>query len=237
MRIHYLQHVPFESPANIVNWAYKNGHKLTGTHLYNFEAVPDIDQLDWLIVMGGPMNIYEESKYPWLKYEKKFIRQAIDKGKFVLGICLGAQLITDVLGGKVTKNSQAEIGWFPVNFNLETLKLSFFKDIPEEIYVFQWHNDTFSTLGEGCTCIASSKACKHQAFIYKEHVIGFQFHMESTEVSINSLIDNCSDDMKGGSFVQNKEEIEAAMEHLKIANSIMDQLLHGLEVYYLKQEK
>ncbi len=233
MRIHYLQHVSFEDPANIVGWAREKGHSLTGTHLYNYEAVPDISQFDWLIVMGGTMNIYEEKKYPWLKYEKQFIREAIDSRKVVLGICLGAQLIADVLGGKVTKNQEREIGWLPVTFNSEAFRSPLFESFPETCCVFQWHGDTFSTLGEGAACIASSEACKHQAFIYKERVIGFQFHMESTETSIFSLLNNCADELTGGDYVQTEKQIQSGMGLLKTANSLMDDFLNRLEAYYL----
>lgn len=234
MRIHYLQHVPFEDPANIVDWARERGHSLTGTHLYNYEAVPHMDQFDWLVIMGGPMNIYEEQKYPWLPYEKQFIKEAIDHCKVVLGICLGAQLITDVLGGKVTKNREGEIGWLPVTFNAEAFKSPLFKNFPDSPYVFQWHNDTFSTLGAGATCIASSEACKEQAFIYQERVIGFQFHMESSKTSIHSLISHCGDEMTGGVYVQNEQQIQSGMDFLQTANSLMVNFLNQLESYYLK---
>jgi GMP synthase-like glutamine amidotransferase len=237
MRIHYLQHVPFEGPANIVDWARKKVHRLTGTHLYNYEAVPGMDQFDWLIIMGGPMNIYEEKKYPWLKYEKQFIKAAIDNRKVVLGICLGAQLITDVLEGKVTKNPEGEIGWLPVTFNAEALQSPLFKNFPETPHVFHWHNDTFSTLGADATCIASSEACSHQAFIYKERVIGFQFHMESTEDSILSLINHCAAEMTGGVYVQTEDQIRSGMGFLKTANSLMDDFLNQLESDYLEQER
>jgi GMP synthase-like glutamine amidotransferase len=236
MRIHYLQHVPFENPANIIEWAHEKKHKLTGTHLYNYEAVPTVDQFDWLIIMGGPMNIYEDETYPWLRYEKKLIKEAIDKGKVVLGICLGAQLITDVLGGKVTKNPEGEIGFLPIKFNNDALKSPLFKNFPKTTHVFQWHNDTFSILGENATCIASSEACFQQAFMYKEHVIGFQFHMESTEESIISLINNCSDEMKGGIYVQTEKQIESGMSFLKTANLLMEDFLNQLEYYYLAKE-
>jgi len=237
MRIHYLQHVPFESPANIVDWAHKKGHKLTGTHLYNYEAVPSMDEFDLLIIMGGPMNIYEENNYPWLKYEKQFIKEAIKKHKVVLGICLGAQLITDVLGGKVTKNPEGEIGFLPITFNEEALKAPFFKNFPQTVNVFQWHNDTFSKLGAESTCIASSIACDHQAFIYKDKVIGFQFHMESTKESITSLINACGNEMTGGIYVQTEEQIKTKMELLNTANSLMDEFLNQLESYYFTKEE
>jgi len=229
MRIHYLQHVPFETPAYIAQWARQKGHRLTGTHLYNYEAVPCVDEFEWLLILGGPMNIYEEKKYPWLSYEKQFIKEAIANGKVVLGICLGAQLITEVLGGTVTKNPEGEIGWLPISFNSEAYKSALFKNFPGKCFVFQWHNDTFSTLGAGAACIASSEACSHQAFLYKDRVIGFQFHMESTEESIDSLLHYCADDLKGGAYVQSERQIQARMSFLKSANSLMDEFLDRLE--------
>jgi GMP synthase-like glutamine amidotransferase len=236
MRIHYLQHVPFEGPANIAQWVQKKGHHLTGTHLYNNETAPPMENFDLLVIMGGPMNIYEEELYPWLLYEKQFIKEAIDNHKSVLGICLGAQLITDVLGGRVTRNPEREIGWMPVDFNAEAYKFPLFKNFPKKTYVFQWHGDTFSTLGEKACCIASSEACTNQAFIYKERVIGLQFHLESTEASISSLISHCGYEMTGGDYVQNEKQIQSGMSHLKTANSLMDDLLDQLEAYYLRQE-
>ncbi len=104
MRIHYLQHVPFEDLANIEVWAKEKGHSISVTRLYDDEEPPEIKDFDWLVILGGPMNIYEEKTYPWLIREKEFIGEAIAAKKIVLGICLGAQLIADVLGGKVTRN-------------------------------------------------------------------------------------------------------------------------------------
>jgi GMP synthase-like glutamine amidotransferase len=236
MRIHYLQHVPFEGPANIVEWARKKGHRLTGTHLYNYETLPEPERFDWLIVMGGPMNIYDDVEYPWLRAEKRFIKEAIDAQKVVLGICLGAQLITDVLGGVVTRNPEREIGWLPVTFNSEARKSPLFQNFPSIVPVFQWHGDTFSTLGEGAVCIAASEACGHQAFVYREFVIGFQFHMESTEASIAALIAHCAAEMTAGAYVQSETEIRSRMDCLPTANALMDDLLERLEIYAGKRE-
>lgn len=236
MRIHYLQHVPFEHPAMIVDWAYQKGHQLTGTHLYNFEAVPAMEQFDWLVILGGPMNIYEEEAYPWLKYEKQFIQAAIEHGKIVLGICLGAQLITAVLGGKVTKNREREIGWLPVNFYPAAFQSPLFADFPENPTVFQWHGDTFSTLGPGSVCIAGSEACSHQAFIYQDRVIGFQFHLESNKSSIESLVQHCGDEMTDGRYVQSEQQLLAGMEYLPGANALMEGFLNRLEAYDLNRE-
>ncbi|WP_371378107.1 type 1 glutamine amidotransferase [Sporomusa aerivorans] len=236
MRIHYLQHVPFEDPANIVSWSRQRGHSLTGTHLYNYEALPGLEQFDWLVIMGGPMNIYQEDEYPWLAAEKQFIKAAIDKKKAVLGICLGAQLIADVLGGKVTKNPQGEIGWLPVQFYGEALESPLFTGFPATVRVFQWHNDTFSTLGEGCVCFAGSEACGHQAFVYKDRVIGLQFHMECSEASIRSLLRHCADELTDGPYLQTEKQILDNMGCLKTVNALMDEFLDRLEQYYLKRE-
>lgn len=180
------------------------------------------------------MNIYQEEEYQWLKYEKQFIKEAIENGKVVLGICLGGQLITDVLGGKVTRNPEREIGWLPVSFNERAFKSPLFKNFPRKCKTFQWHSDTFSILGVGSDCIAESEACCHQAFIYQERVIGFQFHMESSASSISSLLNHCKDEIIEGKYVQNEQQIFAGMDFLKNANSLMDDFLNQLEINYVR---
>ena len=98
MHVHYLQHVAFEDAANIAVWAHERGHRLTNTRLDLDQPLPEPGGLDWLVVMGGPMNVDEHEIYPWLVREKEFIRRAIDRGVPVLGVCLGGQLISRVLG-------------------------------------------------------------------------------------------------------------------------------------------
>jgi GMP synthase-like glutamine amidotransferase len=105
MRLHYIQRVPFEDLARIEDWAKDRGHKISKTLLFDGQEFPRMDEFDWFVVMAGPMNIYEDDKYPWLSKEKRFIRDAIASNKVVLGICLGGQLIAEVLGGKVQKIS------------------------------------------------------------------------------------------------------------------------------------
>ena len=113
MKLHVLQHVPFEDVANIGVWAQEQGFTITTTHLYLNEPLPDPESFDVLVIMGGPMNIYQHSLYPWLVPEKQFIKTAIETQRIVLGVCLGAQLICAALGGQVTRNKYTEIGWFP----------------------------------------------------------------------------------------------------------------------------
>src|SRR6187402_2684975 len=117
MRIHSLQHVPFEDIGSMASDFRARGYSLSSTHWYRGDAVPAVGDFDALVVMGGPLGIYDEAIYPWLAEEKTLIKDAIATGKIVLGICLGAQLIADVLGAKVTRNAYKEIGWLPLAIN------------------------------------------------------------------------------------------------------------------------
>ena len=207
MRLHYLQHVPFEGLGTIESWAKANGYQITMTRLFDQDPLPMVDDFDWLIVMGGPMNIYEEGKYQWLVHEKLFIEECLKKNKFILGICLGAQLIADVLGGKVVKNTEKEIGWFPVSLTGEAQKDSvFFKGIPSSFMAFHWHEDRFN-LPKACTRMAESEGCFHQAFGYGGRVVGLQFHIESTCEGVMELVRHCGGEFLTGRYVQSPDDM------------------------------
>jgi GMP synthase-like glutamine amidotransferase len=212
MKLHWLQHVPFEGLGIIEEWADARGAEISCTCLFENELLPAMDAFDGLVVMGGPMNIHDHDTHPWLVAEKKFIRQAIDAGKPVLGICLGAQLIADVLGAKVYPGLQKEIGWFPIQRTADAAKW-----LPETLPVFHWHGDTFDLPG-GAVCLASSAGCKNQGFIINDCVVGLQFHMEMTEASVEALIENCSDELPknvdGGdlSFLKNRFAASSVQE-------------------------
>ena len=111
MRVHYLSHVPFEKLGTMETWLEQRGARLSATRFYQGEPLPEPEQLDTLIVMGGPMGADDEARYPWMAAEKRFIEQCIAADKKVLGVCLGAQLIARVLGAPVTANPEPEIGW------------------------------------------------------------------------------------------------------------------------------
>lgn len=178
MRVHWLQHAEHEGPGCIERWMRERGHALGATRLYRGETLPDAGDLDWLIVLGGPMNIHEHDRFPWLIPEKLFIRDACVKNKKVLGICLGAQLVADVLGGSVGRNLEPEIGWFKVFLNDEAAKLTLFVDFPASFEAFHWHGDTF-TCPPGATPLMSSEACPRQAFSWGAgRVLALQFHLE-----------------------------------------------------------
>ncbi len=227
MKLHYLQHVPFEGLGSIEDWAKAKGHALSATRFYNNEPLPNVEDIDWLVVMGGPMNIYEESKYPWLAQEKRFIEQAIANEKIVLGICLGSQLIADVLGAKVFPNPDKEIGWFPIELTSEAQSSPTFNVLPQQFTVFHWHGDTFE-LPSGAIRMAKSEGCENQAFIYGERVIGLQFHLESTKESIQKLVENCADELVEGRYIQKPDELLSGENNFRQINEAMNCILEAL---------
>ena len=230
MRIHYIQHVEFETPANILKWAEKKGHQVSGTHLYKGDNLPELDDFDFLVVMGGPMGIYDEDEYPWLKKEKNFIKEAIEKDKKVLGICLGAQLIADVLGSKVYKNKEKEIGWFPVEKTLEADNSKIFKDFPEKFMAFHWHGDTFD-IPSGAIHTAKSTACKNQSFEYNDgKVVALQFHLEVDKNAVKRLIENSEEELKEkGDYIQSPEEMLKEEIYFKEIENLLYKMLDKLE--------
>lgn len=227
MKIHYLQHVPFEDVAYMGNWAKENGVHLGRTRLYENEPYPSLSNFDVLIIMGGPMGVYDEQDYPWLKTEKAFIRKAIHNKKIVVGICLGAQLIAAALGAKVYQNSFKEIGWFPVYKTPRAQNTSLGKILPKSFMAFHWHGDTFD-IPKGAVHLAESKACKNQAFLYLNRVIALQFHLESTQSSIESLIQNCREELISAPFIQTADQIRKGYQQIESLNTIMDKLMNRI---------
>lgn len=205
MRIHCIQHVEFETLGTISEWIEKRKHYLSTTRLHENEYFPKLDDFDLLIIMGGPMNIYEHEKYPWLGEEKRFIKEVISTGKAVIGICLGAQLIADILKAEVFKNDYKEIGWFPVFMSRDLgAESPLLGGIPEKFTAFHWHGDTFS-LPEGSKRLFSSEACKNQGFLYRDRAIGLHFHLEMSSRTIGNVIENCRDELIEGKYIQNEE--------------------------------
>ncbi|MEJ2657989.1 MAG: type 1 glutamine amidotransferase [Desulfobacterales bacterium] len=227
MRLHYFQHVPFEGLGSIEPWANNMTYEITSTRFFTKDPFPNLDDIDWLVIMGGPMGIYEEEKYPWLLSEKKYIEQAIVNGKIVLGICLGAQLIADVLGAKVYPNIYKEIGWFPIQKTHDTFETRIADFLPEQIDAFHWHGDTFD-IPLGAVHIAKSTACENQGFIYDNQVVALQFHLETIEQSAKELVANCEDDLKKGPFIQPPEAILTNTSRFKKINALMGELLNHL---------
>lgn len=167
------------------------------------------------------MSVHDESEFPWLVEEKRFLREAISAGIPILGICLGAQLLASALGAKIYKNSQKEIGWFDIT-KVPNPGFQF----PDTIKVFHWHGETF-TLPPGAVHLARSAACEQQAFQYGENIIGLQFHLETTQETINSLIKNCNDELISDIYIQPETSIKyEKIENFGKINNLMSLILN-----------
>ena len=228
LRIHYFQQVSFENLGCIEDWADQENHLLSCTRFYEDDPLPLIDDIDWLIIMGGPMGIYDEDKYPRLSEEKEFIRLAIAANKVVLGICLGAQLLSDALGGRVRPGKNKEIGWFPVSKTEAGKSSALLSSMPDQMNVFNWHGDQFE-IPVGCHHLAESEVCPSQILLFNDRVIGIQFHFEATEKSIRSMLANVRYELvEDEPFVQSEAEIISGFSNCMLGNRIMFSLLDKL---------
>lgn len=204
VRAHYLQHVEFEGLGIIEQWLDAKGYEVSGSRMYAGDPLPDLDQVDLLIIMGGPMSVNDEQALPWLRDEKAFIRKALTADKAVLGICLGAQLIAAALGQRVYPNGQPEIGWFPVSGNTHHNGVAF--HFPEEVRVLHWNGETFD-LPHGSVLLASSDACRNQAFQLGRSVIGLQFHLEANRQLIDQFVTADAQALVPADWVQSAGQI------------------------------
>lgn len=230
LSIHTLMHVPFEGLGCMEQWISKNNHTTSYTRFYEDYHLPNPDEIDWLIVMGGPMGVYDEAVYPWLAEEKAFIKQAIEKGKTVIGICLGSQLIAEVLGAKVYPNKQKEIGWFDLHLTEDGKNLEFLKGFEEKFPVFHWHGDTYD-LPAGSIRLFSSEVCLNQAFLYNENVLGLQFHFEATADTLKEMVAHGTSELIENETIQTAEKILAQTGFLASNNKrLFDILNYFLEL-------
>jgi len=223
VRAHYLQHVPFEGLGSIAPWLAAKGYEVTCTRFFESADLPDIDAIDLLVIMGGPMSVNDEDTFPWLVAEKRFVRKFISAGKPALGICLGAQMIASALGAPVFANPVKEIGWFPVQ-SVDAGEDALFRFPPTQT-VFHWHGETFD-LPTAAVRLAKSEACENQAYQIGNSVIGLQFHLETTQESANQIVAHCRDELVASTYVQTEEEIlSATPDRYDSINNLMGDIL------------
>lgn len=222
-----MKHVDYEGPGCIIDWARKNRATVSFTSFYENQYLPEVDMYDWLVIMGGPMGVFDDEKFPWLSREKEFIGKAIDSNKTIIGICLGAQLLAEVMGAGVYQNKCKEIGWFPVQKIDHSDHL--LSHIENDSVVFHWHADTFD-LPEGADHLISSNATINQSFVYGRNIVGLQFHLEVTIQNIHQMVSHIKDDFTKNPFVQSREEISRLSEiYVKKNNGYMFTFLDKLK--------
>ncbi len=254
MKIHCLQHIETETLGNIATWIEERNHELTKTLLYKEgHRFPDPGDFDLLLIMGGTMSVYQEEEYPWLKPEKDFVRRTIETGKPILGSCFGAQMLAEVLGGKVTRNRFKEIGWHRVRSTVKEKENgnengkengNENRHFPEEFLpagmhpeftAFMWHGDTFE-IPAGATKLFESEACPNQGFIYKGNVLGLQFHPEADEQWIKNLIEDSGHEIVDGKYIRTEEEMLGQEEFLEGSRALAFAVMDWLEQRSAKPE-
>ncbi|MES3008537.1 MAG: type 1 glutamine amidotransferase [Pseudomonadota bacterium] len=231
MKAHIFQHVPFEGPGSIASWLEAKNAQVGLTRFYANDAIPALNEVDLLVIMGGPMSVNDEATLPWLRDEKRFIAEAIAAGKAVIGICLGSQLIASALGARVYPGLHKEIGWFDivarpvVSHGREDKRLF---QLPESTRVFHWHGETF-TLPEDATRLAGSAACALQVFQIGTRVLGLQCHLETTPDSADAILTHCREELEAAQsspHVQSEQDIRAEpLSTYQHMNAVLDQML------------
>ena len=206
LRAQVLQHVPFEGPAALEPRLRRAGFQIETTRFFDRPVLPDPAAVDFLVALGGPMSVNDESALPWLAAEKDFIRRYLATGQPFLGVCLGAQLLASALGARVFPNRVKEIGWLPVAGIAHGNPAAF--RFPETANVFHWHGETFD-LPPGAEPLARSGACANQAFQIGA-AVGLQFHLETTPASARALVDHARHELGPGPCIQTEAQILAA---------------------------
>ncbi len=227
MRVHALYHVPFEAIGSMADYFSRRGDRLSVSRLYQDDRLPQCEDFDLLIVMGGPMGVHDEARFPWLTREKRFLANAAAEGKRVLGICLGAQLLAHAAGAAVRRNPHREIGWFPVTRDAAVQATVLRDCLPPVFDAFHWHGDTFE-LPAGARPLGASRACPNQGFVIGDRVVGLQFHLETTPHTAAELIENCRAELDGSRFVQDPADMLARPQRFQRINAVMERVLDAL---------
>ena len=221
METYIFQHVAFEGPGAILPYLESKGYHVHLVKLYAGDPVPSSLDVDFAVLMGGPMSALEEDKYPFMVEEKQLCRELFAADKPVLGVCLGAQIMANAFFAPIRQNPEKEIGFYPVTF-----------ENGFTVNAFHWHGETFD-IPEYAESIAYSEACRNQGFKIGRS-LGLQFHLETTAESLNSLLENCSEELETAlsakaKYVQSKSQIlETAKTALPELNAAMTELLDAM---------
>ncbi len=212
LRFLSFEHVPQEGIGALQDYIDQHQGTFSAYRQYLQPGGPVAhSDYDVLVVMGGPMGVYDVADYPWLEMEIRFIQEALEHDKHVIGICLGAQLIAAALGAQVNPGPYQEIGWSPVRFTPEFLQSPLGRDLPEQLEVLHWHGDTFA-IPEGALRVAQSDAYPNQGFLYRDKVLALQFHIEMGLPEVAVMVDHFAHQLQPDRFVQSAAELQAGTQ-------------------------
>lgn len=219
MHLTLLQHVSFETPGSILAWARQRGHTVTVHDLSRGDGLPAAQDIEALVLMGGPMSVNDEALYPWLVTEKALIRELLAQQKPLLGICLGAQLIASAQGARVYPNHTAEIGFFPIAWGDNPF------GFVGPMTVLHWHGETFD-LVPGARLLARSADCLHQVVQWGPRVYGLQCHLEADADTVAAMLAHCGHELDRSGRIQTTGALQASADiHLPALQRAMAQVL------------
>lgn len=214
-KILIIQHVPSEGLGIIAAPLCFDGFEADFFKAYEGKKLPRKPEgYSALIVLGGPMGVYEEDKYPFIKDELGLIKEALKERLPILGICLGSQLLAKAAGANVYKGKDKEIGWYDVTLTEDGAIDNLFTGLPRDLGVFQWHGDTFD-LPSGARVLASSSLFPNQVIRVNGNAYGVQFHLEVTADMIREWIEVNKGEL---------ESLKGRVDPKKILKSIPDKI-------------
>lgn len=223
IRVQILQHAEGEWIGSMHSWFTEKGYELNTCRLDHGEPLPSENDVDWLLIMGGPMSVNDEDEYDWLAPEKVFIRTCIDAGKKVLGICLGGQLMAAAMGASIRRNQDLEIGWIKVE------KTNAVAEWMDDVFApLSWHGDTFE-LPDGGTSFAKSLITEHQGFCMGPTVWALQFHLEAEPGTVEAFMAVENAPLPEGPYIQSVEQMTDADEQVQASVKNMYALLETIE--------
>jgi len=212
-----------EVPAgNLLAWFREFKIPFQIVRPYSGEALPAISDVSALVILGGAMGVHDSCRYPHLLEVKTFIHQAVFQTVPLLGICLGGQLLADVLGAPVHSQKNGEMGLHSVALLAPATTDPLFHDVPGVFTTFQWHNDSFETPGDA-VCLASSPVCSYQAFRYGDNQYGLQFHPEVTRSIVSSWLENYGSEQDSARIME--DFVRAEDEYFAVSRKLLENFL------------